>query len=99
MLTCFYMCSSNARHQKEDLRRRLPARVEYLDVAASIGKYTCLTSAVRAPLTLDVVAFASKARIYSYLCCATKAITAGQGSTLWPRTEPPATDIDFKRIP
>lgn len=32
----------------------------------------------------------------SLLCCSTEAITAGQGSALWPRTETRATNIDFK---
>lgn len=54
------MCSSNARHQKEDLRQRLRVRFENHDVPASIGKYTCLASAVRARLTLDVDVFSSR---------------------------------------
>lgn len=35
-------------------------RFEYHDVPALIGRYTCLASAVRARLTLDVVVFSSR---------------------------------------
>ena len=52
----------------------------------------------RRRIFLQPLKWISKACINSYLCCATEAMAAGQGSTLRPRTEPLATDIDFKRI-
>lgn len=32
----------------------------------------------------------------SLVCCSTEAITAGQGSALWPKTETGVTNIDVK---